>query len=148
MSLGIRSRTKRPAYEETSEHFQVRVALPWSAEKPNVPLSSPALATRVRPCTQTLNTGTSEASVMWEDRDRVDFSYGTLSMITGPSLRGLSHLDDVALQASYERSVSFLHAHTSKCSTKSFMQANQLGQTQNPLHRLLFEVDQRPKGFL
>lgn len=108
MSLGIRSRTKRPAYEETSEHFQVRVALPWSAEKPNVLLSSPALATRVRSRAQTLNTGTSEAHVMREDRDRVDFSHGTLSMIAGPSLRGLSHLGGAALQAGDERSALFL----------------------------------------
>lgn len=62
MSVGIRSRTERPAYEETSEHFQVGVALPWSAEKPNVPPSSSALATHVRPRAQALNTGTGEAS--------------------------------------------------------------------------------------
>lgn len=83
MSVGIRSRTERPAYEETSEHFHVGVALPWSAEEPNAPLSSPALARRVRPRTWTLNTGASRASVMREDRDGVDFSHGTLSMITG-----------------------------------------------------------------
>lgn len=88
MSVGIRSRTERPAYEETSEHFHVGVALPWSAEEPNAPLSSPALARHVRPHTRTVNTGASGASVMREDRDGVGFSHGTLSMITGASLRG------------------------------------------------------------
>lgn len=111
MSLGIRSRTTRPAYEETSEHFQVWGALPWSAEKPNVPLSSPALPGRIRAHTLTLNTGTSEASVMREDRDRVDVFHGTLSMITGTSLRGFSHLDAAELQASYDGPALFLHAH-------------------------------------
>lgn len=136
MSLGIRSRTKRPAYEETSEYFQVGVALPWSAEEPNVLLSRPAVATHVRSHTQTLNTGKSEASVMWEDRDRVDFSHGTLNMITSPSLRGLSHLDGVALQASYERSASFRRTHSSRNTA-----ANCLGHAQIPSHWLLFEVD-------
>lgn len=107
-------------HEETSEHFPVGVALPWSAEKPNVLLSSPALATRARPHAQTLNTGRSEGSVMREDRDRVDFSHGTLSVITGPSLRGLSHLDGAALQASSEE-ISFVPARAEQraWSTKS-----------------------------
>lgn len=41
MSLGIRSRTEGPGCEETSEHFQVWAALPWSTEEPNVLLSKP-----------------------------------------------------------------------------------------------------------
>lgn len=120
MSLGIRSRTMRPAYEETSEHFQVWVALPWSAEKPNVPLSSPALPRRIRAHTATLNTGTSEGFVMREDRDRVDVFHGTLSMITGTSLRGFSHLDAAELQASYDGSALFLHAHRNQRHPQDF----------------------------
>lgn len=47
---------------------------------------------------------------MREDRDRVDFLHATLSMITGTSLRGRSHLDAAELQASYERSALLLQA--------------------------------------
>lgn len=89
---------------------------------------------------------------MREDRDRVDFPHGTLSMITGPSRRGLSHLDGAALQASYERPALSLQAHSHgrepqnlECGTA----ANQVGHTQNPSHGLLFEVDPMiPEGFL
>lgn len=77
-----------------------------------MPLSSPALPRRTRGRTATLNTGTSEASVMREDRDRVDVFHGTLSMITGTSLRGFSHLDAAEFQASYGGSALFLHTHT------------------------------------
>lgn len=69
---------------------------------------------RIRARTATLNTGTSEASVMREDRDRVGVFHGTLSMITGTFLRGFSHLDAAELQASYGGSALFLHAHRTR----------------------------------
>lgn len=65
----------------------------------------------IRARTPTLTASTSEASLMREDRDRVDFLHGTLGMITGTSPRGLSHLDGAESQASYERS-AFVPART------------------------------------
>lgn len=85
-----------------------------------MPLSSPASPRRIRARTATLNTGTSEASVMREDRDRVDVFHGTLSMITGTSLRGFSHLDAAELQAGYDGSALFLPAHQNQWHPQDF----------------------------
>lgn len=117
MSLGIRSRMKRHLSTSQSElhfHGPLRSQMCCCQALPSQ---------RARPHAQTLNTGRSEGSVMREDRDGVDFSHGTLSVITGPSLRGFSHLDGAALQASSEE-IRFAPARAQQRarSTKSWMQ--------------------------
>lgn len=90
-----------------------------------MPLSSPASPRRIRAHTATLNTGTSEASVMREDRDGVDVFHGTLSMITATSLRGFSHLDAAELLASYDGSALFLPARRNQRHPRDFSSAPQ-----------------------